>query len=92
MIKLYHTAIKDSWKEGFGFLNRHKAAGIYDDMKNISIQAYNLKKENNQNIFEAITPISGTYQTAKLRAEQEFLRIYNTQIKARIFKKYGIKI
>ena len=36
MIKLYHTAIKDSWKEGFGFLNRHKAAGIYDDMKNIS--------------------------------------------------------
>ena len=62
------------------------------DMENISIQAYNLKKENNQNVFEAITPISGTYQTAKLRAEQEFLRIYNTQIKARIFKKYGIKI
>ena len=28
--------IKDSWKEGFGFLNRHKASGIYDDMKNIS--------------------------------------------------------
>lgn len=40
MIKLYHTAIKDSWKEGFGFLNRHKAAGIYDDMKNISNTNY----------------------------------------------------
>ena len=68
------------------------ASDIEYDMENISIQAYNLKKENNQNVFEAITPISGTYQTAKLRAEQEFLRIYNTQIKARIFKKYGIKI
>ena len=40
MIKLYHTAIKDRWKEGFGFLNRHKAAGIYDDMKNISNTNY----------------------------------------------------
>lgn len=35
-----NTAIKDSWKEGFGFLNRHKAAGIYDAMKNISNTNY----------------------------------------------------
>ncbi len=40
MIKLYHTAIKDSWKEEFGFLNRHKASGICDDMKNISNTNY----------------------------------------------------
>mgnify|MGYP000154131881 CR=1 FL=1 len=40
MIKLYHTAIKDSWKEKFGFLNHHKASGIYDDMKNISNTNY----------------------------------------------------
>lgn len=68
------------------------ASDIEYDMENVSIQAYNLKKENNQSVFEAITPVSGTYQTAKVRAEQEFLRIYNAQIKARIFKKYGIKI
>lgn len=38
-----NTAIGDSWKEGFGFLNRHKAAGIYDDLVNISGTAYDNK-------------------------------------------------
>lgn len=36
-----NTAIGNSWKEGFGFFNRHKAAGIYDDLKVTSGAPYN---------------------------------------------------
>lgn len=77
MIKLYHTAIKDSQKEGFGFLNRHKASGIYDDMKNISNTNYdnetlwfyedildamfNNYLENKQFIYKFLYPNAYTY-------------------------------
>lgn len=62
------------------------------DFYQIQINVYNLKRENNADSVETLSNISNVYAVAKMRAEQEALRVYNTTIKPRIYKKYGLKI
>lgn len=60
-----NTAIGNSWKEGFGFLNRHKAAGIYDDLVVTSGAPY-----NNETLWfyeNVLDQMFSAYNDAKIR-------------------------
>lgn len=90
------VSIDDYWDDGLDNVvsqfapQEQNADEIENDLYQIQINAYNLKRINNPT--ETWDSINDVYATAKMRAEQEALRIYNTQIKARIYKKYGLKI
>ena len=90
------VSVDDYWDDGLNDMvsafapQEQNADEIEDDLYQIQINAYNLKRDNNPT--ETWDNINDVYATAKMRAEQEALRVYNTQIKARIYKKYGLKI
>ena len=70
------------------------ADAIYwEDIQIDPVQIWNLDLNKNNNINPlAFSPIEEVYKTALRRRNQEFQRQYNSSIKPRIYKKYGIKL
>ena len=64
-----------------------------DDITEENIKDYNVfSPHNKMNQQGGYASLSETYQKAKIEALNEFEKEYNTHIKPRILKKYGIKM
>ena len=64
-----------------------------DDITEENIKDYNVfSPHNKMNQQGGYASLSETYQKAKMEALNEFEKEYNTHIKPRILKKYGIKM
>ena len=69
------------------------ADAIYwEDIEVDPLQFWNLNKQNNNFNTLALSPIDEVYKIALQRRQQEFQRQYNSSIKSKIYKKYGIKL
>ena len=69
------------------------ADAIYwEDIEVDPLQFQNLNKQNNNFNTLALSPIDEVYKIALQRRRQEFQRQYNSSIKSKIYKKYGIKL
>ena len=69
------------------------ADAIYwEDIEVDPLQFWNLNKQNNNFNTLALSPIDKVYKIALQRRQQEFQRQYNSSIKSKIYKKYGIKL
>lgn len=69
------------------------ADAIYwKDIEVDPLQFWNLNKQNNNLNTLALSPIDEVYKIALQRRQQEFQRQYNSSIKSKIYKKYGIKL
>lgn len=69
------------------------ADAIYwEDIEVDPLQFWNLNKQNNNFNTLALSPIDEVYKIALQRRRQEFQRQYNSSIKSKIYKKYGIKL
>ena len=76
------VSVDDYWDDGLDDMasafvpQEQNADEVEDDLYQIQINAYNLKRDNNPT--ETWDNINDVYATAKMRAEQEALRVYNT--------------
>lgn len=70
------------------------ADAIYwEDIQVDPLQFWNLDLSKNNNINTlALSPIDKVYKIALRRRQQEFQRQYDSSIKSKIYKKYGIKL
>ncbi len=69
------------------------ADAIYwEEMEIDPIDDWNLNKQNNNMNPLALSPLDEVYKIALQRGQQEFLKQYNSSIKQKIEKKYGISL
>ena len=64
----------------------------WEEVQEMVFDFWNMTRANNNRNNLSLSPLEETYKIAYQRSQQEYEKRFNTLIKPRILKKYGIKL
>lgn len=64
----------------------------WDEVQELTFDFWNMTRANNNRNNLSLSPIEETYKIAYTRSQREFEKRFNTVVKPKVLKKYGIKL